>query len=219
MDHEQSINTQAVERYLLEELPPALREEFEQHYFGCAECAEEVRLGFQFGRNLNAIFRDQAQAVDSRSCRSSRSGWLNWTAIAAGLAIAAFSGYQNALEIPALRARIARFEAARVFSPVVLVPASRAQAPTFVIPAGADLQFSLAPGPARSGGHYECQLRSNTGRVLWQLPIEVVDPEANLTLLMPAARLSAGRYEVVLLSGTGQGAHELDRYPFALQVK
>jgi hypothetical protein len=218
MDHEQSIKTQAAERYLLEELPPALREEFERHYFGCADCAEEVRLGFQFSRNLNAVFRDQAQAVDSRLRRSSRNGWLNWAPIAAGLAIAAFSGYQNVLEIPALRARTARFEAARVFSPVVLAPASRAEAPALAIPAGADLQFSLAPGPARSGGHYECQLRSAAGTVLWQLPIEVVDPEANLTLIMPTARLSAGRYEVLLLSGGGRDAHELDRYPFVLRL-
>src|SRR4051812_43860382 len=105
MDHEQSIKTQAAERYLLEELPPALREEFEQHYFDCAECAEEVRLGFQFSRNLNAVFRDQARAVDSRWRRPSIKGWLNWVPIAAGLAIAVFSGYQNAVQIPALRAR------------------------------------------------------------------------------------------------------------------
>src|SRR5439155_4160515 len=122
MDHEQSINTQAAERYLLEELPPALREEFEQHYFGCPECAEEVRLGFQFGRNLNAVFRDQAQAVDSRWRQTSPRGWLTWAPIAAGLAIAVLSTYQNAVQIPALRARTAPFEAARVFSPVILAP-------------------------------------------------------------------------------------------------
>src|SRR3954465_7637824 len=99
MDHEQSINTHAAERYLLEELPPELREEFEQHYFDCPECAEEVLLGFQFDRNLKAVFRDQARAVDSRWRRPHIKGWLSWAPIAAGLAIAVFSGYQNAVQI------------------------------------------------------------------------------------------------------------------------
>src|SRR5438270_12829363 len=90
MDHEQSIKTQAAERYLSEELPPALWEEFEQHYFSCPVCAEEVRLGFQLGRNLNAVFRDLADVSDSRWRRTSLKGWLSWAPIAAGLAIAVF---------------------------------------------------------------------------------------------------------------------------------
>jgi len=218
MDHEQSINTQAAERYLLEELPPALREEFEEHYFSCPVCAEEVRFGFQFSRNLNAVFQDQAPPLDFRRRRTMREGWLRWAPIAAGLAIAAFSGYQNTIQIPALRARTGGFEA-RIFSPLILAPASRAETPTFAISTGSDLQFSLAPGAVRVGGHYECQLRSSSGAVIWQLPIEVLDPEANLTLVIPAGRLSSGRYEVMLLSGGPRDTHEVDRYPFVLRSK
>src|ERR1700730_4400894 len=43
MDHETAIRVQAAERYLLDEFSPEERTEFEDHFFGCSECADEVR--------------------------------------------------------------------------------------------------------------------------------------------------------------------------------
>ena len=43
MDHHQAIQLTAVEKYLLEELPPELRDEFEEHFFDCQECATDLR--------------------------------------------------------------------------------------------------------------------------------------------------------------------------------
>jgi Putative zinc-finger len=37
MDHHQATQLTAVEKYLLDELPPELRDEFEEHYFDCQE--------------------------------------------------------------------------------------------------------------------------------------------------------------------------------------
>jgi len=37
-----------VERYLLDELSPPERDAFEEHYFGCPECAEELRVTAAF---------------------------------------------------------------------------------------------------------------------------------------------------------------------------
>src|SRR3981189_748176 len=94
MDHEQSIDSRAVESYLLGELSPASREEFEQHYFECAECAEEVRVGFQFSQNLQSVFREEARGLRHRSGRTKGAGWFAamWPAakvpLAACLAIA-----------------------------------------------------------------------------------------------------------------------------------
>src|SRR5258708_4953787 len=124
MDHEQSIDSRAVESYLVGKLSPAEREEFEQHYFECAECAEEVRLGFQFSQNLKSVFHEEARERKNRFGRIKGGRWFApiWTKapLAACLAVAAFTGYQNAIEIPALRARTASLAAPRVLIPIVL---------------------------------------------------------------------------------------------------
>ena len=43
MDHNQATQLTAVEKYLLDELPPEVRDEFEEHFFDCQECATDLR--------------------------------------------------------------------------------------------------------------------------------------------------------------------------------
>jgi hypothetical protein len=45
MTHEQAVAKQAAERYLLDEMPELERFAFEEHYFACAICAEDVKSG------------------------------------------------------------------------------------------------------------------------------------------------------------------------------
>jgi len=45
MTHEEAVSTLASERYLLEEMSEPERETFEEHYFSCVECADDVRAG------------------------------------------------------------------------------------------------------------------------------------------------------------------------------
>ena len=47
MEHQQAMDTLAIERYLLEEMPQDEREAFEEHFFSCAECAEDARAAAQ----------------------------------------------------------------------------------------------------------------------------------------------------------------------------
>ena len=54
MTHEQAVSTLASERYLLEEMSDAERSTFEEHYFSCEECADDVRAG--------GLMRDGARA-------------------------------------------------------------------------------------------------------------------------------------------------------------
>ena len=43
MDHTQAISEKMTEKYLLDELTPQLRENFEEHFFDCLECARDVK--------------------------------------------------------------------------------------------------------------------------------------------------------------------------------
>jgi hypothetical protein len=61
MDHETAVQTHASERYLLGEFSPDERDQFEEHFFTCPECAEDVRMATIFSANARAVFRDQSR--------------------------------------------------------------------------------------------------------------------------------------------------------------
>src|ERR1700684_4328419 len=54
MDHTEAVNNQAVERYLLGQMPEAEIDAFEKHFFECGTCAEEVESGVLFQENARA---------------------------------------------------------------------------------------------------------------------------------------------------------------------
>jgi len=59
MDHQLALSTQAVERYTLGELTSPQREEFEEHFFDCPECAAALREFESFAINTRAVFTEE----------------------------------------------------------------------------------------------------------------------------------------------------------------
>jgi Putative zinc-finger len=55
MNHQLAVNTKATERYLLGELDDDSRSAFEEHYFSCRACADDVRTAAQFVDNAKAV--------------------------------------------------------------------------------------------------------------------------------------------------------------------
>src|SRR5688500_7777000 len=107
MDHQQAIATQAAERYLLNELGDADRDAFEDHYFSCATCAEDVKIGAQMKDGVLAGMLDTAAGTQSAKVvsiesrrRSITAAFVPW-AVAASLALVA--GYQALWVVPGLR--------------------------------------------------------------------------------------------------------------------
>ncbi len=58
MDHVDAVQSQAVQRYLLSELTGDELALFEDHMFGCGECAAGVRDSYVFAANLKAALRE-----------------------------------------------------------------------------------------------------------------------------------------------------------------
>jgi hypothetical protein len=48
----------AAEKYLLGELLNSQREEYEEHYFDCADCAEDIKDAVEFMEGARRVFRD-----------------------------------------------------------------------------------------------------------------------------------------------------------------
>ena len=155
MTHQQAVDKQAVERYLLDEMPEIERFAFEEHLFDCDICADDVRSGALMREGVEAGFlpaaattvvAPAASGLDAFAAKAAVTGetsphadvparagvgWrsaLPW-AVAAALAIAA--GYQSLWVVPELRARVV---GPSVLSPVTLRGASRGTEPTLTRP-------------------------------------------------------------------------------------
>jgi len=60
MNHDEAVEQMAVERYLLGALDPGAQEEFEEHMFGCPECALDSRVTKVRQILLNLAPRDRS---------------------------------------------------------------------------------------------------------------------------------------------------------------
>src|SRR5260370_31053956 len=100
MDHQEALRLQAAEKYILGELPPDLREQFEEHYFDCPECAMGLRGLGTFVTASRLVLREEEMAPQVASNRPTAepSGWFNWlhpvVSVPAIMALAAFVVYQ-----------------------------------------------------------------------------------------------------------------------------
>ncbi len=227
MDHETCVKTLAAEKYLLGELLSPEREGFEQHFFECPECAENVRLGFQFGENARIVFREEsARPVSKLALWTSLRSWLAslqprmLVPVGACIAVAMFSGYQNVVQIPDLRARMGQLGRPQVLSTALLAPSSRSTPPSIAVPPGAQfVQLSLATGAVVPAAHYQCELRAASGKSVTTLPVPSLDPDANLNLLIPVSSLLSGDYEAILSGVTGSTVTPLEHYRFTIRLK
>jgi anti-sigma factor RsiW len=124
MTHHDAVETMAVERYLLGEMPEQERDTFEDHYFSCAECSEDLRTAAAMleGARSGLAKSTAASVTPIRAARRPASVWYRsavvpW-AVAATLAVVV--GYQSLWTVPSLRRGTPL-----VLAPVTLRPASR----------------------------------------------------------------------------------------------
>src|SRR5688572_6823511 len=78
MDHQIAVRNKLAERYLLNELVDKERDDFEEHYFSCHDCAEDVRQGAAFIANARTVLRDEPAARRQSTAVRPARNWLRW---------------------------------------------------------------------------------------------------------------------------------------------
>jgi hypothetical protein len=100
MTHEEAIQSNAAEGYLLGELRDAERDAFEEHFFDCRVCAETVREGATMFAAGRALAQDEPSF---QKFRPAKTGWTrSWASGAVAAAAAVIVAYQGFI-IPAMR--------------------------------------------------------------------------------------------------------------------
>ena len=202
MTHQQAVQSMAAERYLLDEMSELERHRFEEHYFDCVDCAEEVRIGGVVREEVRAA-GPSVPAIQPRSLRIVPARARNLFTVvmpwAAAAALALFAGYQALVLVPDLRS----MATAQAISPVMLRQASRGDAPMI---------------PVQDSGSWlplmpDFDTRGVTGSIPWKVRradgTEIVSNTAKppaagqpLVLLVPAQDVrQPGEYVLIIETG------------------
>ena len=233
MEHEQAVRNLAVESYFLGEMSSAEREAFEEHYFECAVCAEDVRSAHRFVAEMKEILsaeRTESATLPRRevnlpSRAVSGSRWLAWLqpqfAGAAIVILAVVAGVES-LSTISLRRQIDEASAPRIVKPQVLRPQTRGTPSVLTVapgePALLTLDLDIPASPASAGVRFVIKsndIKSNDGRAVLEIHGDSVSPGEPVLLSVPRLDLPAGRYDLVVEAiPNGQ---ELARYPFELR--
>ena len=230
MDHSEATRLMASEKYLLEELSPAEAEAFEEHLFGCHECAMDVRAGSVFVAGSKIELAGPAAAGRASTEDRKSSGWFAWWrpafAIPAMAALLLVIGYQNLVTYPALKGALAETRAPRILPAAALVSSVRRGVATpsvIAVHSGEPflLPLDIPPQPDIPSQNvfrsYVIELQNPARGVEWSLPVSSELAKNTLTIGAPGVD-KPGRYEVVVIGHTAQGTNsEVGRYPFDLQ--
>jgi Putative zinc-finger len=206
MDHKLATDSMAVERYLLGELTPDERTQFEHHAFTCDECADAIQNGI--------VFLDSGRALVKRQLIFRWERVMKWLPHAAAAALAVVVGVQNFITIPGLRT--AAQEPLMQIAPIYNADTSRGAAGEPVRAAKRFMQLINIPSePAYPG--YRCELRDAKGQVRAVLPITALQAKELVPVLL--GPLPAGSYVLVVLGVREEGnrAETIDTIPVNVQ--
>ena len=207
MNHGEAIESHASDRYALGMLSAAETDAFEEHYFDCADCADDVRAGMSLlegGRRLVAERAAPAVALDSHPRRRRFKVWV--PAAAAALLLLVNGGFWLRTQRPA-----SAVVADAAFLQPGEVRSGAAGAATLVLADGevGQLEADLPPGYQR----VEAQILRERERII-TAAVPTREDLVRITLPDP----DPGSYELVLSGDDANGSGvDIARYRFTVQ--
>jgi Putative zinc-finger len=224
MDHNEAVRLQAAEKYLLGELPKEQHAAFEEHYFDCSACAEEMKASAAFMESSRQVVREEApQTIDEKRLvrvSPARGGWFGWLrpafAVPAFAALLLFIGYQNGVTIPQLRVGSSSQSAEIISSSFHLAGSVRGGDETgtkLQVRPGESFLLNFDFTPARTFSEYSWQLLDQAGKAVKHGTIGGDKKYQSVSLPVIGGVESAGKYNLVFfgaVDGNGQTTNEKD---------
>jgi hypothetical protein len=215
MEHAEAVQAQVAEKYLLGELSTAQEDEFSEHFFGCEECASDLRMTSLFVDTTKRVLATER----AETPRATPKRWSNqWPparyAIAASVAFLALILYQNTVTIPKLRSSSAP-QALAFFSLADMGARSTVQAAISPVHDKPFILFlDIPPHPNLS--EYRCQILSPSGSQVLSIDVPEAATNKTVPLFIPASALARGNYLFTISgrSSDGSSFSEQERYPF-----
>ncbi len=222
MDHDQAVRMKATERYLLDELDPQSRDEFEEHLFDCQECALDVRAAAMFVEQSKVALAEGPKAVPVRHAAPARSNWFAWLrpafAVPVFAVLLAVIGYQNLVEVPHLQTAATQPMELPYASLNVSTRGTTTKDVTIKPGQGFNLFLSIPPDSTYSG--YNLELHNPAGSLQWALKIAASSSDDTRSIRVPGAGLREGTYTLTVTGTTTSGQNtNLGNYPIELKIQ
>jgi len=218
MNHTDALQTFAAEKYLLNELPAPAREEFEEHFFECPECAMDVRTGAAFIGQARTELRFVSQ---SASATRKRSLFSFFTLPLAGVLVAAMAVlvvYQNVVTLPRLRGEVAAANAPAVLSATSLIAAASrgTDLPSATVSKGQPLILNVDVPTDDRFSSYKLTLVDPAGSPAGTIDVSPEQAKNTLLVRLPANQIRDGNYALLVegMQEGGKPAVRLTQYRF-----
>lgn len=226
MKHDEAARLSLVEKYLLDELPPELRDEFEEHYFDCLECADDLRATAAFlDTTKEELKKFPAETAAPGRVKKPWLAWL-WTpafvvpTLAACLLVIA---YQSLVVYPHFRSEIAQLQAPEILPSVSLVGDNSrgGTTPSITVREAHAFLVSFDIPTQERFSSYTCLLYSPSGSLAWSVQVSAAAARDTVTIRIPATQGISGNYALAVKGDTGatpaENGVDLVRYHFTLK--
>jgi hypothetical protein len=224
MDHNEAVRLQAAEKYLLGELPKEHHAAFEEHYFECSACAEEMKTTVAFMESSRQVVREGVpQVIDEKRlvpASSKSEGWFGWLrpafAVPVFAALLLFIGYQNEVTIPGMKQALSHAAVAEVAQHFTLPALSRradaSQSKTILV--NPRKYFNLnVDMPSETPTDYICQIRDAAGNVRHTVQVSAEESKNTVEIKIPAGSLQPGVYELFAFKANAASTVVVDETP------
>jgi hypothetical protein len=222
MDHTESIRLMAAEKYLLAELAPEQREQFEEHFFECQECALDVRAGAALVEHSKVLLAEPVPVAPVRTpvpATPGRFAWLRPAFVAPILAVLlVVVGYQNLVTYPQLKLAAS--------SPQILpwasINVSTRGASTTPISTRVGEGFHLLVNipPDSHYASYTFDLSSPSGRLEWSRTVPATSSDEARSIYVPGVNQEQGVYTLAVHgNAAGNESSDLGHYSIEVQIR
>jgi hypothetical protein len=224
MNHKEAIDLQAAAKYVLGELSPAKRDEYEDHYIDCPECAKDVHAAAAFADTTREVFWQEERAGAEKTRDRARGGWFAWlkpvVAVPAFAVLLLVVAYQNTVTIP--RAKQEATEgAAQLFTTSFSLQMANVRGGEEVkVRVHPNESFSLKFDftPSQSFASYVCELQDASGRSLLRESLPGTSANKEAELAVRGGVVKPGKYNLVFTGAQGEGSGaEVLRLSFSVE--
>jgi hypothetical protein len=224
IDHQEALRRESVEKYLLGELSPAEREEFEEHFFDCQECAADLKSAVAFLDEAKKELKRMPPTKPAQRVRNPLRFGLIWRPAFLASACAVLLSviiYQNLLVHPRLAGKSAQLDRPEVLSAISLIGANSrgAAIPSAIVSKGQPILLTLDIPAAQSYASYSCVLIDPSGAIVWSVPVSAEQAKDTVSIRVPPGDWRRGEYTLVVKGYTNPSrgeAVDLARYRLEL---